>query len=273
MIILRPKKEFKAPIIAECISPDVFMGKSIDEVAKLKVYEGNKERTLGELFNFSYEKEPEDKIMIIGDVSKVRKIGFNMRKGEIEVKGDVGMHLGAEMKGGKITVFGSAGSWAGSAMSDGLIEVHGSAGDFLGAPLRGSTSGMSGGTIVVHSNVGDEAGAYMRDGSIRIHGSAGQFLGLRMRGGAILVLGDADSRAGAFMTGGRIVICGTLRSLLPAFTIEGVRPSIKVGPEKVSGPFYLFVGDLTEGGDGQLFVSKVRNPHLSPLVTKVMAGE
>ena len=102
----------------------------------------------------------------------------------------------------------------------------------------------------------------MRKGLIKIYGNAGQFAGMHMRNGTILIRGNSEGRAGAEMTGGRIIICGSIPSILPTFTIDSIRPRVKVDDEEVPGPFYMFIGDLTEGGDGRLYVSQTRNPQL-----------
>jgi len=265
---LYPLKEFRLPVVAECINPDVFQGKSLKEIEKLEVWEGNKQKTLGELFKVEVEAAESSQeasvITIHGDVSCVRCIGVGMKSGEIIVKGDAGMHLGEEMRGGKITVYGNVLGWAGSMMKGGAIEIHGNAGDYLGTPYRGSTEGMKGGKIIVHGNVGREAGAHMKKGIIKIYGCAGQFVGFRMKGGTIYVQKDCESRVGACMVDGTIVVGGHLESVLPTFTIEGLRKRVKIEEgEVVEAPFYLFIGDLTENGRGRLFVAKEPNPHLS----------
>lgn len=268
MINLRPLKDFKFPILAECINPDVFQGMTLFEIETLEVWEGNKRRKLGELFKVEEVKTDNQTdsmaIQVLGDISKVRRIGLGMKSGEIVVNGDVGMHLGEEMKNGKITVHGNAGGWAGSMMKGGSIVVHGDVGDYLGAPYRGCTQGIRGGTIVVHGNAGTEAGAYMKKGTIKVHGNAGQFLGLRMAEGTIYAKGNCEARAGACMVGGKIVIDGHLESVLPSFTIDTIRPKVKIDEtETAQGPFYVFLGDLTENGNGKLYVSKIKNSHLS----------
>jgi len=265
VVTLRPKRSFKVPVDAECLTPDIFAGKSNREITALKLREGNRERALDELFEVEGEggaTPKEVSIQILGDVHKVRRIGARMSAGEIVVHGDVGMHLGEEMTGGRITVTGSADSWAGSMMKKGMIEIKGDAGDYVGAAYRGSTAGMSGGTILIHGNAGNEVGCFMRKGLIKVYGNAGNFAGMHMRNGTILVQGNSEGRAGAEMTGGRIVIRGYIPSILPTFTIDSVRPKVKVEDEEVPGPFYMFVGDLTEGGDGRLYVSQTRNPQL-----------
>ena len=184
MINLQPAKEFKLPITAECMTPDVFQTMSLNEIRMLKIWEGNKQKRLDELFKIDESRNttPSEStiISISGDVSKVKRIGAQMKTGEITINGNAGMHLGEEMAGGKITVHGDVGSWAGSMIKNGAIEIHGNAGDYLAAPYRGSTKGMHGGKIIVHGNAGNEAGANMKKGTIRIHGRAGQFVGLRL---------------------------------------------------------------------------------------------
>jgi len=267
MINLYSLREFRFPILAECISPDLFQGKNRKEIEELKIWEGNKQKSLSELFkveeNRKEQQQDETIITIHGDVSKLGRIGVHMTSGEIAIQGDAGMHLGEEMEGGKITVRGNVGGWAGSMMKGGTIEIHGSAGHYLGAPYRGSGKGMRGGRIIVYGNVGNDAGAYMKKGLVKIYGNVGQFAGLRMRNGTIYVEKNCEGRVGACMTRGKIVVGGFLKSVLPTFTIESIKKKVKIEEnEIVKGPLYLFLGDLTENGKGKLYVSKDKNPQL-----------
>lgn len=148
-------------------------------------------------------------------------------------------------------------------MKGGAIEICGSAGDYVGAPYRGSGEGMKGGRIIVHGNVGHEAGAFMKKGIIKIYGSAGQFIGFRMRDGTIYVENDCGLRAGACMVGGKIVVGGMLASVLPTFSIDSIKPRVKIEEEALEEAMYLFLGDVAESGNGKLYVSKQRNPQLS----------
>jgi formylmethanofuran dehydrogenase subunit C len=264
-ISLRSKYLFKVPVEAQCVTPDAFAGKNLKEVAELKLWEGNRQRSLGELFDVEGEgaAKPEDVIIqIFGDVHEVKRIGEGMSAGEIVIHADTGLHTGEEMKGGKISVGGNAGSWTGAMMKNGTIEIKGNAGDYMGAAYRGSVKGMSGGTIIIHGNAGNELGCFMRKGLIKVYGSVGQFAGMHMKNGTILVLGNSQGRDGAEMTGGKIVIGGGVPSILPTFTFDGIKQKVKTNGEDVAGPFYLFVGDQTEQGDGKLYVSKASNNHL-----------
>jgi formylmethanofuran dehydrogenase subunit C len=268
MIDLYPLKEFRLPIMAESVNPDVFQGKTREELESLEVWEGNRQKKLAELFKIEEVKQESrsevETITIHGNMSRVRRIGWQMKNGEIVVNGDVGMHLGEQMKGGTITVHGNVGSWAGSMMRGGAIEIHGNAGDYLGAPYRGSTEGLHGGTLIVHGNVGNEMGTHMKKGLIKVYGSAGQFVGFHMHDGTIYVENDCGGRAGACMSDGKIVVGSRIESVLPTFTMDGVRAKAKIEEgDVVEGPFYVFLGDLVEHGNGKLYVSKEKNPHLS----------
>jgi formylmethanofuran dehydrogenase subunit C len=264
MIALTPLRKFQFPVMAECINPDVFKGKTVAEIAELSVWEGNKQKKLGELFRVEEEKAEGPTIAINGDVGEVRRVGMGMKEGEIMIHGNVGMHLGAKMVGGKITVNGDVGEWAGAEMKGGVIEIHGNAGDYLASSYRGSSVGMHGGIIIVHGNIGSDAAVFMHRGTIKIYGNAGQFLGFRMRDGTIYVEKEAGTRAGACMTGGKIIVAGVLKEVMPTFTIDSIRPKVKVDDaETATGPFYVFLGDLAENGTGRLFVSERANSHLS----------
>jgi formylmethanofuran dehydrogenase subunit C len=264
MIILTPLRKFQFPVMAECINPDVFKGKTVAEIAALSVWEGNKQKTLGDLFKIEENAAETPNIVINGDASEVRRVGMGMKGGEIVVNGNIGMHLGEKMAGGKITVNGDAGGWAGSDMKGGLIEVHGNAGDYLASPYRGSSTGMRGGTIIVDGKVGSDSGVFLHGGVIKIKGGAGPFLGFRMVDGAIYVEKECGTRVGASMTSGKIIVAGFLGEVMPTFTIDSVKPKVKVDDtETAAGPFYVFLGDLAENGSGKLFVLKATNPHLS----------
>lgn len=264
MINLYPIKEFRFPVIANCITPDVFQGKSFLEIQDLEIWEGNKQRRLEELFKVEITGEEETSITIHGDLSKVRKIGTNMSCGDITIKGNTGTHLGEEMKGGKITVHGNVGGWAGSIMKGGTIEIHGDVSGYLAAPYRGSNEGMQGGEITIYGNAGNEAGAHMKKGLIKIHGNAGQFAGLRMHKGTIYIQKNCRGRAGACMKDGKIIVSGKLESMLPSFTIIDIKKKVKIRKDEVAeGPFYRFLGDLTEHGNGKLYVLKDKNPQLN----------
>jgi formylmethanofuran dehydrogenase subunit C len=263
MIALTPLRKFRFPVHAECINPDVFQGKSVKEIASLTTWEGNKKKNLGALFKIEETSAETPDITINGDVTEVRRVGQGMKKGEIVINGNAGMHLGEKMAGGKITVNGNASGWTGSSMKKGLIEIHGDASDYLASPYRGSTNGMRGGKIVVDGDVGSDSCCYLRGGTIIVKGNAGPFLGFRISKGVIYVEKNAGSRLGASMTGGKIIVSGAVNELMPTFTVNAVKKKAKVDDTfKAEGPFYVFLGDLAEKGNGKLFISKANNPQL-----------
>lgn len=263
-IILRPKGKFSVPIEASAITPEGFKSKTAGQIESMEAWEGNRRTSLGSLFDVEVETDGGEEIAILieGDASKLRRIGKGMRSGTITIVGKAGMYLGEAMRGGTITVSGDAGSWLGARMRGGTIEVSGDAGDYIGSAYRGSREGMRGGQITVRGNAGDELGCWMRKGFIRVGGNVGQLAGIHMLDGTILVEGDAEARAGAQMKGGRIIVMGQAAGVLPSFSIEEIRNAVRAGEERLGGPFYVFAGDLTEGGDGRLYVFKERNPQL-----------
>lgn len=269
-VILTPKELFKVLIDAETISPDRFAGKTLDQIRSLRVHEGGKRRTLGELFNVEGDSggSPKDVTIVIdGDVSKVSRIGELMTAGKIVINGNVGHYLGFRMKGGSIEVKGNVRMWLGAEMAGGQIEVHGSAQDYVGACLIGKRGkkGMKGGTIIVHGDVGSEVGFSMGRGTIIVDGNAGALPGVEMMGGTVLIKGSCLGKAGARMTGGRVIICGDCGEILPSFYIDEVRPSVKVEGVSYQGPFYVFIGDVLADVkcSGRLMVRSIPSPQQS----------
>jgi formylmethanofuran dehydrogenase subunit C len=260
MIILTSLRAFDVPIQAPCVTPENFTGKSVAEIAKLPVTEGVRNLTLSDLFKIEETADGTSNITINGECGKVKRVGQGMKTGEIVVNGNIGMHTGERMAGGKITVNGNSGGWTGSEMKKGTIEIHGDAGDYMASPYRGNDLGMKGGIITVDGNVGSDVGCYNQGGIIKIKGNAGRFLGFHQSDGAIYVEKDCDVRVGAMMHGGKIVIGGKME-ILSSFTIDSVKPKVKVDDTlNVQGPFYVFLGDLSEKGTGKIFANKAANP-------------
>jgi len=271
-IEIAPLEKPRVPVEAEVISPDVFAGKSLEEIGNLEMWRGNKKKKLKELFRISGDAggtPSEVTIIINGDVSFVKRIGQGMTAGEIIIKGNVGMHVGAGMTGGKIVVEGNADHWAGAEMKAGILHIKGNAGNYLGGNYRGGI-GMSElqkgvyGTIIVEGNAGNEIGAWMAGGKIVVKGNVGTFTGVHMTKGSIIVHGNAAERAGGEMRGGTIVVMGRLSELLPSFEYKGEAGEVEVDGEKIAGPFLTFSGDLAENGKGMIYIFKGKNSHLQP---------
>lgn len=261
-VVLTAKEIPDLGIEAEVISPQVFANKDLKEIGNLGVYVGNREERLKKFFEIegnSTDDVEDLRIIINGNLEKVKRIGQKMNAGEILIKGNVGMHLGSRMEGGTIRVEGNATSWVGMEMSNGRIEIEGNAGNFLGSAYRGNWKGMKGGEIVVHGNVGNNAGSCLSGGKIEIKGNAEQFLGTRMQSGLIFVHGNITSRVGAEMLNGVIIVNGKVEEMLPSFRKEGIVEKIEIPDldfEIKNKRFLEYTGDLAENGKGKIYIKE-----------------
>ena len=263
-IILTIKRVPSLPVEASEISPDKLAGKSVKDIESIKLWEGNKQSALEDIFKVSDKPNgnEETTIRVVGNASKIRKIGSETSCGSMIFEGNAGMYVGEDMEGGSIFVTGDASSWLGMRMKGGRIEVMGNTGDYVGAGYRGTDLGMKGGTIVIHGNAGNEVGCWMTNGNIRIKRNTGLFPGIHMNNGTILIEGDCVGRAGAQMRGGKVIISGRVPAILPSFTFEEIQQKAKFLDERIVGPFYAFSGDMNENGKGKLSVKVSSNPHL-----------
>ncbi len=256
-IVLVPREQPDYGLIAECISCDVFAGRSLEEIENLPVYYGNRRGKLADFFDVSGEvagRAEEQRIIIDGNVTKTRWIGRGMSAGEIVVRGSADMYVGAWMSGGRIVVEGDAGAFSGMQMRGGELHIMGNAGDYLGCSYRGEWRGMSGGRIVVDGNAGAEVGQNLNGGVIFVRGCVGTFAGVRMKKG-LLVAGSAIDRVGAQMVGGTIVVLGKVERLLPSFDFKGEVENPAAGDEKFAGRFRKYTGDHAErNAKGVLYV-------------------
>lgn len=248
-VTLIPKNANTISVEAENITPDNFAGRRADDIKAIPIWRGNKKITLGELFEVSVDgiaSAEETKIIIDGNVNRVKRIGEGMTKGEIIINGDVDMHVGAKMAGGTITVKGNAESWAGREMKGGNITIIGNAMHYVGSGYRGETCGMRGGSIIVKRNVGDFLGEHMCGGEITVHGSTGILPGISNNGGKIIIEGNT-TMPGAEMNKGTIIIKGKVAEMVPAFQLDGT--------ETLEGvEFKKYNGDVVIGGKGVLYV-------------------
>jgi formylmethanofuran dehydrogenase subunit C len=265
MLVLQYQSTTTIPVEAECLTPDQLLGKSAAEIAALPVQHGNAEAPLSEFFTVSGDAS-DGEIVIEGDCSRVKLIGTNMTRGRIQVRGNVGMHLGAEMKGGEIQVFGNAGDWVGAEMRGGRIHLHGNAGHLVGAGYRGCRFGMRGGAILIEGNAGNEIGATMRRGFIAIGGDTGDFPGVSMIAGSVFVFGKPGIRVAAGMKRGTVAVFGAEPALLPTFRYDCTyRPvflrlylrqlrawGFPVAPDFEAGRYRRYSGDLVSLGKGEV---------------------
>jgi formylmethanofuran dehydrogenase subunit C len=263
-VTLTIKRELHLPVEGDEISPDKLAGKSVREIEGIKIWEGNRQLPLGDIFKVSEKTDgsQETTIRLVGNASKVRKVGSKTSSGSVLIEGNAGMYVGEDMSGGSILVTGDAGSWLGMRMKQGRIEVKGNAGDYVGAGYRGTDLGMRGGTIIIHGNAGNEVGCWMTNGNIRIKGDTGLFPGIHMSNGTVLAEGNCTGRAGAQMRGGKVIISGHVPGILPSFSFEEIQEKVRFVDERITGPFYAFSGDMNENGKGKLSVRVSSNSHL-----------
>ena len=251
-IKLKLKVEPTFPLEAETISPDKFAGKTETQIKNLIIYHANEEKTIGNFFDVKGKGEEVNdiKIIIDGDLSKVKRIGEKMTGGEIIINGDVGMHVGNYMTGGKILVNGIADDWAGAMLNGGELEITGDAGNYVGAAYRGYWKGMQNGIIKVNGKIGDEALTWVNGSKpakrfpTLICGSAGSFLGIHGHGGTIIVEGDCDRCIGADQVRGTIVVKGKISRMLPSYKkIGNVKEIELMNGEVIKGKFIEYSGD------------------------------
>ena len=231
---------------ADNITPDAFAGKKAEEIADLHVYVGREQHRLGDFFEVSGKtgSTPETtKIVVNGDLSRVKYIGMKMTGGEIVVNGNADMYVGAWMQGGRITVNGNVDAFAGTGMKGGELVINGNAGNYLGAAYRGDWRGMSGGKIIVAGNAGSDIGTFMTGGEIIIGGDVDVHVATHAEGGRIVIKGNAKSRLGGQMVEGEIYVFGTIDVMMPGFAY---RRDVDIDMDGIKGRFALYEGDLGE---------------------------
>ena len=264
-IHLKIKDKIGIMIEAEAIKPEEFAGKKKEEIERLIVWQGAAQIPLAEFFDVDVSGSagsvtPEDtRIIIEGDVSRVKRIGQAMKAGSIEISGSAGMHLGAEMAGGSIFVHGDAGSWSGREMKGGLLHIGGNCGDHVGCSYRGSWRGMTGGQIKIDGNARSQLGGGLVGGLIVVAGNVENFCGIRENGGLIVVKGSAIRGVGAEMNGGTIAVCKEIKQFSPGFVEVGREENPLLGEVQLEGKYVKFTGDYALGKNpkGTLYCREV----------------
>ncbi|HZD42802.1 MAG TPA: formylmethanofuran dehydrogenase subunit C [Methanomicrobiales archaeon] len=231
---------------AEMITPDAFAGKKLEAIKNLSAHEGNQQKTLGNYFDVAGEAgdtAADTKIVVKGDVSRVKYIGMRMTAGEIVVEGSMDMYAGAWMEGGKMHVKGNVDAFAGTGMKGGELIIDGNAGNYLGAAYRGDWRGMQGGTIHVKGNAGSDMGYFMNGGTIIVDGNADVHVATHGEGGKIIIKGNAKSRVGGQMVKGEIYVFGKIDVMMPGYVY---RKDETLEVDGTKGKFALYEGDTGE---------------------------
>ncbi len=264
---IRLKTTSSVPLEVEGITPDSVRGKTLAEIERLGIFQGNVKLPLAEFFSVSGDAGGEVHGWE-GELAGVHWIGAKMTSGRIVIQGSGGRHIGSEMRGGEIHVLGDAGDWLGGEMHGGLIHVRGRAAHHVGSAYRGSPQGMTKGTILVGGDAGHEIGRSMRRGLIAVGGNLGDLAGFNMLAGTIVVFGDSGIRHGAGMKRGTLAFLGRAPPLLPTFRRacriqpealhliyrELRRHEFRVPVELFSCGYDLYNGDFLEGGRGEILL-------------------
>ncbi|MEI7856476.1 MAG: formylmethanofuran dehydrogenase subunit C [Methanomicrobiales archaeon] len=231
---------------ADNVTPDGFAGKTASQIAELSVYEGNTTSTLGKYFEVSGNAgatAADTKVVVKGDVKKVKYLGFKMSAGEMVIEGSTDLYVGAWMTGGKLLAKGNVEAFAATAMKGGELIIEGNAGNYLGAAYRGDWRGMSGGKILVKGNAGSDVGMYMTGGEIVINGNVDVHLMTHAEGGKTIVKGNTQSKLGGQMVDGTIIIFGNIETMMPGFKPNG---EVELEVEGVKATFAHYIGDMGE---------------------------
>jgi len=231
---------------ADNVSPDAFAGKSAAQIADLHVHEGNTTSTLGKYFEVSGNAgatAADTKIIVKGDVKKVKYLGFKMSAGELVIEGSTDQYVGAWMTGGRILAKGNVEAFAATAMKGGELVIEGNAGNYLGAAYRGDWRGMSGGKILVKGNAGADIGMYMLGGEIVINGNVDVHVMTHAEGGKVIIKGNAKSKLGGQLVDGTIIVFGSIDVMMPGFKPAGI---VELEVEGAKAKFAHYLGDTGE---------------------------
>ena len=231
---------------ADNVTPDAFAGKTAAQITELHVHEGNTTSTLGKYFEVNGNAgapAADTKIIVKGEVKKVKYLGMKMSAGEMVIEGSTDQYVGAWMTGGKILAKGSVEAFAATAMKGGELIVEGNAGNYLGAAYRGDWRGMSGGKILIKGNAGSDIGMYMTGGEIVVNGNVDVHVMTHAEGGKTIVKGNTQSKLGGQMVEGTIIIFGAIETMMPGFKPNG---EVELEVDGVKGTFSHYIGDTGE---------------------------
>ena len=88
----------EVPVEVEGVTPDVMQPMNLDQIKRLKIFQGNREMELADLFNV--QGDPIDgEVHWNGDLTGVHWIGAKMSAGKVTVHGSAGRHVGSECRG------------------------------------------------------------------------------------------------------------------------------------------------------------------------------
>jgi formylmethanofuran dehydrogenase subunit C len=265
-ITLTPKKFSSIALEFDELIPDKVYNWDKEDFEKYEVPIGNSRFPLTDYFDIDVEgtaEGPEEVKMILdGDMGRVKYIGCKMSAGEVIVNGDADLQVGAEMTGGSITVNGNAESYAGREMKGGSLEIMGNVREYCGTSYIGEWRGMDGGIIKVHGNAGKQLADCMSGGEIYVDGDCDILAGIHMTKGYIEIGGDVTRWPAGQMKNGTVVVKGKLGRLLEGFEVEGVYPNPEIHGRQFKGKYIKYKGDIGVNGKGSLWLNAEKNRDL-----------
>ena len=265
-ITLTPKKFSSIALEFDELIPDKVYDWNKEDFEKYEVPIGNSRFPLTDYFDIEIEgsaEGPEEVKMILdGDMGRVKYIGCKMSAGDILVNGDADLQVGAEMTGGSITVNGNAESYAGREMKGGSLEIMGNVREYCGTSYIGEWRGMSGGIIKVHGNAGKQLADCMSGGEIYVDGGCDILAGIHMTKGYIEIGGDVTRWPAGQMKNGTVVVKGKLGRLLEGFEVEGVYANPEIHGKQFTGKYIKYKGDIGVNGKGSLWLNAEKNRDL-----------
>src|SRR5262245_60367479 len=102
-LTLTYRGETTVPVEIEGLTPDWACDKSLAEVERFEIHDGNRKIPLAEMF--AVTGDPSDKRFDFeGNLAGVHWIGAHMKSGTVYVHGPAGRHVGSSMRGGAIRV-------------------------------------------------------------------------------------------------------------------------------------------------------------------------
>ena len=265
-ITLTPKKTSKISLEFDELIPDEIYTWEKADFEEYMVPIGNSRFPLTDYYKIEVEGEAESpaevKMVLDGDMGRVKYIGCKMSAGEIIVNGNADLHCGSEMEGGSITVNGDAESYAGREMKGGELIVKGNTREFCGCSYIGEWRGMSGGKITIEGNAGKQLGECLSGGEIYVKGDCDILAGIHMTKGFIQIDGDVTRWPGGQMKNGNILINGRLGTLLEGFVQDGVVIDPDIDGKVFSGKYIKYTGDIALNGKGGLYLNAEKNRDL-----------
>lgn len=268
---LRLRHDITVGLDLRGVLPTRLLAMSHDEVAAVRVWQGNRQVTLGELFHIDTGPGRHEGVLrMIGDFSKADHLGAELAEGTLFIQGRVGHHAAQQMRGGSLFIHGQVGNNLAEGMRGGYLKVIGNVGDRVGCPMPGEQRGLKGGFVYIQGNAGNELGHRMRRGTIAVSGDCGDYAGYEMLAGTIVVAGKAGAHTGLLMRRGTIVLGGNRREDLLAGFQQActfhppMMPLLAKQLEKEATPkmaaavrharFELFHGDTAQMGRGEILL-------------------